>query len=99
MAIVSLDAATAGGAAIAAAKTMAHNARLRCKCDFMCNYAVSHLGRFHGQAQDDETRSTHFAPSAADCKQSAGSPSYFGSWLCVTSSLLKSSWLATCRLE
>src|SRR5260370_19767807 len=99
MAIVSFDAATAGGAAVAAAKTIAHNARLRWKRAFISDYAVSHLGRFRDETQDDETRSTHFAPSAADCKQSGGSPSYFGSWLCVTSSLLKSSWLATCRLE
>jgi len=57
MAIVSFDAATAGGVAVAAAKTMAHNARLRWKRDLIGNYAVSHLGRFHDETQDDEVRS------------------------------------------
>jgi len=87
MAIVSFDAATTGGAAVAAVKTRAHKARLRWKRDFICNYAVSHLGRFRDETQDDETKSTRFAPSAADCKQSAGSPSYFGFRFCVASSL------------
>jgi hypothetical protein len=87
MAIVSFDAATAGGAAIATAKTIAHKAKLRWKCGFIGNYAVSHLGRFQGETQDDEMRSTRSGPFAADCKQSAGSPSYFDFWFCVTSSL------------
>src|SRR4029077_18902970 len=98
MAIVSLDAASAGGAAVAATKMMAHNARLRLKCDFMCNYAVSHLGRFHGGAQDAETRSTRSVPPAADCEQSAGSPSYFGFLLLYDIILcMRSSCLATCE--
>ena len=58
MAIVSFDAASAGGMAVVAVKTMAHNAKLRWKRDFISNYAVCHLGRFHDQTQDDETRST-----------------------------------------
>jgi hypothetical protein len=37
MVIVSFDVATAGGATVAAAKTMAHKARLRWKRDFMGN--------------------------------------------------------------
>jgi hypothetical protein len=49
------------------------------------NYAVSHLGRFRDETQDDEKKSTRFAPSAADCKQSVVSPSYFGFRFCVAS--------------
>jgi hypothetical protein len=78
MAIVSFDVATAGGPAIAAAKTTAHNAKLCWKRDLIGNYAVSHLGRFQRETQDDETRSTRSAPSVADCQQSAESPNYFG---------------------
>jgi len=84
MAIVSFDAATAGGVAVTAAKTIADNARLRWKRDFMSDYAVCHLGRFHDQTQDAEPRPTRCAPSAADCKQSAGSPGYFGFSFCAT---------------
>jgi hypothetical protein len=58
MAIVSFDAAVAGGAAVAAAKRMAHNATDRWNADFIGNYAVSHLGRFQAETQDDETGST-----------------------------------------
>ncbi|PYI86312.1 MAG: hypothetical protein DMF09_02125 [Verrucomicrobia bacterium] len=58
MAIVSFDAAAAGGAAIAAVKSTAHNARDRWNDDFIGNYAVSHIGRFQNETQDGETRST-----------------------------------------
>jgi hypothetical protein len=44
--------------AVVAVKTMAHNAKLRWKRDFISNYAVCHLGRFHDETQDDEVRST-----------------------------------------
>ena len=58
MAIVSFEAATAGGAAIAAARRMVHDARDRWNADFIRNYAVSHLGRFEAETQDAEARST-----------------------------------------
>jgi hypothetical protein len=58
MAIVSFDAAVAGGAAIAAAKRMAHSAKDRWNADFIGNYAVFHLGRFQDETQDGEIRST-----------------------------------------
>jgi hypothetical protein len=87
MAIVSFDAAVADGAAIAADKRTAHNARDRWNDAFIDNYAVYHLGRFQDETQDDGTKSTRFPRSAADCQQSAGSPSYFDRWFCVTSFL------------
>jgi hypothetical protein len=59
MAMVSFEAATAGGAAIAPAKTMAHNASDRWNGDFIGKNAVSHLGRLQDETQDDETRSTY----------------------------------------
>jgi len=59
MAMVSFDAASAGGAAVAAAKRMAHNASDRWNGDFIGKKAVSHLGRFQDETQDAETRSTY----------------------------------------
>lgn len=53
--MVSREVAIAGGTATAAANTIAHNAKLRWKRDFISNYAVSHLGRFRDETQDDET--------------------------------------------
>ena len=58
MAMVSLDVATAGGGAMAATKRMAQRAIDRWKDDFIGKKAVSHLGRFQGETQDNETRST-----------------------------------------
>jgi hypothetical protein len=58
MAIVSLDVATAGGPATADTKRMAQKASDRWKDGFMSEKEVSHLGRFQGETQDDETRST-----------------------------------------
>jgi hypothetical protein len=58
MAIVSLDVATAGGGAMAATKRMTQRAIDRWKDDFIGKKAVSHLGRFQGETQDNETRST-----------------------------------------
>jgi len=58
MAIVSLDAATAGGAAMADTKRTAQRASDRWKGDFKGEKEVSHLSRFQDEAQDDEMRST-----------------------------------------
>ena len=58
MAIVSLDVATAGGGAMADAKRMVQKAIDRWKDDFISKKAVSNLGRFQAETQDNETRST-----------------------------------------
>jgi hypothetical protein len=58
MAIVSLDVATAGGPATAATKRTAPKAIDRWKDDFIGEKKVSHIGRFQGETQDNETRST-----------------------------------------
>ena len=58
MAIVSLDAATAGGAVMADTKRTAQKASDRWRGDFMGEKEVSHLRRFQHEAQDDEMRST-----------------------------------------
>ena len=55
--MVSLDVATAGGGAMAATKRMAQRAIDRWKDDFIGKKAVSNLGRFQGETQDNETRS------------------------------------------
>jgi len=58
MAIVSFDAATAGGgAAIADAKRMAQHASDRWKDDFISKKGVSHLGRVRRETQDDQKTS------------------------------------------
>jgi hypothetical protein len=58
MAIVSFDVATAGGPAMAQTKRMVQKAIERWKGDFIGKKALSHLGRFQGETQDNETRST-----------------------------------------
>jgi hypothetical protein len=56
MAIVSFDAAMAGGAAIVAVNKMAQSAADRRKDSLIGKKEVYHTRRFHQQAQDDETR-------------------------------------------
>jgi hypothetical protein len=58
MAIVSFDAATAGGGAIAAVKRMAQHASDRWKDDFISEKGVSQLGRVRRETQDDQKTST-----------------------------------------
>jgi hypothetical protein len=54
MAIVSLDAAMAGGAAIVAVRRMAQSASDCRKDDFICEKRVYHTRRFQQGAQDNE---------------------------------------------
>jgi len=58
MAIVSFEAATAGGAAIANAKRMAQHASDRWKDDFISEKGVSQLGRVRRETQDDQKTSS-----------------------------------------
>jgi hypothetical protein len=58
MAIVSLDAAMAGGAAIVAVKRMAQSAADRRKDNLIGKKWVYHTRRFQQEAQDDWIKST-----------------------------------------
>jgi hypothetical protein len=57
MAIVSFDAAMAGGAAIVAVNRMAQSAADRRKDNLIGKKGVYHTRRFQHEAQDNETKS------------------------------------------